>query len=65
MVNGISGMSGSGITQVLSQQPKGEATARVDHDGDQDDGGPATAGPDVDTATASSGAKGTLFHGVA
>ena len=68
MVNGISGMTGNAIAQLAAQRSQGANAPRVDHDGDQDDGGPAKAGPDIEstaTAAADSNAKGSLFHGIA
>ena len=69
MVNGISGMTGSNMAHMVQQQRSGAASVtRGDNDGDRDDGGPAKAGPDVDTAvqtTSSGGTKGSLFNGIA
>jgi len=68
MVNGISGLTGNEIAQLAAQQAKGATAPRADHDGDQDDGGPAKAGPDIEStasATAAENAKGSLFHGIA
>lgn len=65
MVNGISGMAGRQIAHMAAQQAR---APRADHDGDQDDGGPAKAGPDIEStasAAAADSAKGTLFHGIA
>lgn len=68
MVNGISGTTGSVIAQVAAQQSQGANAPRVDHDGDQDDGGPVNTGPDIEStasAAAADNAKGSLFHGIA
>ena len=68
MINGISGMTGKDMAQMIAPQRSSGSAVKVDNDGDADDGGPARSGPDVDASVQgleSSGVKGTLFNAMA